>query len=138
MDNRQTRMAGSMKGLRMNIAYIAGIAAVLLTACAVPGAAEPAVTVTEQRTVTVAPEPAQKPVQSDEDQYMMLLAQAGVYADRSTSLSVADSVCNALDDGYDPAVIALLAVDAGFTNEQAAGIVAAAIVVFCPWHSATR
>ena len=115
---------------------IAAVAAVaLLTACAGTPAASPTVTVTEER---VAPAPAEPPAQSDEDQYMMLLAQAGVYADRSTSLSVADSVCEALDDGYDPAVIALLAVDAGFTNEQAAGIVAAAIVVYCPWHSTTR
>lgn len=122
----------------MKITYIIGVVALALTACASPGAATPIVTVTEQRTVTTAPEPAPDLASSDEDQYMMLLAQAGVYAERGTALSVAESVCDALDDGYEPAVLALLAVDAGFTNEQAAGIVAAAIVTYCPWHSTTR
>ena len=116
----------------MKYAVIAVAAAAFLVGCGTaPQEATPTVTVTAERTVEAAPEPESDP----DDVYMMLLAESGVYSDRQTSIEVGRTVCDALDDGYEPAVLALLAVDAGFTNEQAAGIVAAAIVAYCPWNS---
>lgn len=116
----------------MKYAIIAVTAAMLITGCSTPTQqAAPTVTVTSERTVEAAPESESDP----DDVYMMLLAQSGVYSDRQTSIEVGRTVCDALDDGYEPAVLALLAVDAGFTEDQAAGIVAAAIVAYCPWNS---
>ena len=118
----------------MKYAIIAFTAAMFVAGCgAAPQEATPTVTVTAEKTVEAAPEPDSDP----DDVYMMLLAESGVYSDRQTSIEVGRTVCDALDDGYEPAVLALLAVDAGFTNEQAAGIVAAAIVAYCPWNSTT-
>lgn len=118
----------------MRYVILAAVVAVAVSACGTtPQQATPTVTVTEEKTVekTVEPEPESDP----DDVYMMLLAESGVYSDRQTSIEVGRTVCDALDDGYEPAVLALLAVDAGFTQEQAAGIVAAAIVAYCPWNS---
>ena len=118
----------------MKYAIIAVAIAAFLVGCGTaPQEATPTVTVTAERTVEAAPEPESDP----DDVYMMLLAESGVYSDRQTSITVGRTVCDALDDGYEPAVLALLAVDAGFTNEQAAGIVAAAIVAYCPWNRTT-
>jgi hypothetical protein len=120
----------------MKYAVIAVAAAAFLAGCGTaPQQATPTVTVTEEKTVekTVEPEPESDP----DDVYMMLLAESGVYSDRQTSIEVGRSVCDALDGGYEPAVLALIAVDSGFTEEQAAGIVAAAIVAYCPWHRTT-
>jgi hypothetical protein len=117
----------------MKYAVIAVAAAMFVAGCGTaPQQATPTVTVTEEKTVekTVEPEPETDP----DDAYMMLLAESGVYSDRQTSIEVGRTVCDALDDGYDPAVLAMLAMDAGFTQDQAAGIVAAAIVVYCPWN----
>ena len=116
----------------MKYAVIAVTAAMFVAGCGTaPQQATPTVTVTEEKTVEKTVEPETDP----DDAYMMLLAESGVYSDRQTSIEVGRTVCDALDDGYEPAVLALLAVDAGFTNEQAAGIVAAAIVAYCPWNS---
>ena len=120
----------------MKYAVIAVTAAMFVAGCGTaPQQATPTVTVTQERTVekTVEPEPESDP----DDVYMMLLAESGVYSDRQTSIEVGRTVCDALDDGYEPAVLALLAVDAGFTKDQAAGIVAAAIVAYCPWNRTT-
>lgn len=114
----------------MKYALIGLIAMVSLVACGTASQqAAPTVTVTEEKTLE-----AETGINPD-DAYLMLLAESGVYADRQTSIEVGRSVCEALDDGYDPAILALLAMDAGFTKEQAAGIVAAAIVAYCPRHS---
>lgn len=114
----------------MKYVIIAAVAAAFLVGCGTQQAT-PTVTVTAEKTVEKTVEPESDP----DDVYMMLLAESGVYADRQTSIDVGRSVCDALDDGYEPAVLALIAVDSGFTNEQAAGIVAAAIVAYCPWNS---
>lgn len=116
----------------MKYAVIAVAAALFVVGCGTQQAT-PTVTVTEEKTVERTVEPA--PERDPDDAYMMLLAESGVYSDRQTSIEVGRTVCDALDEGYEPAVLALLAVDAGFTNEQAAGIVAAAIVAYCPWNS---
>lgn len=118
----------------MKYAIIAAIAVVFVAGCGTaPKEATPTVTVTAERTIEATPEP--KPESDPDDVYMMLLAESGVYAERDTAIEVGRTVCDALDDGYEPAVLALLAVDAGFTDEQAAGIVASAIVAYCPWNS---
>lgn len=129
MDARPSRVAETLRGTPVKYVIAAVAAVALLTACAGTPAASPTVTVTEER---VAPAPQQQP--DPDDLYMALLAESGVYSDRQTAIEVGHTVCDALDDGYEPAVLALLAVDAGFTDEQAAGIVAAAIVAYCPWN----
>ncbi len=119
----------------MRTLFTVTVAALLLTACS--GQAAPAVTVTEQRTVTeAAPEP-ETPAGSDDDRYMMMLAKSGVYSDRATAIEVGQTVCNALDEGYEATVLMQLAMDAGFTTEQAAGIIAAAILAYCPWNESS-
>jgi len=103
---------------------------IALTACARPAATpEATVTVTE-----AAPVPAPERATDDDDLYLSLLASEGIRASRETSIEVGRSICGALDDGYDKAVLALLAVDSGFTEREAAALVAAAVVVYCPWH----
>lgn len=114
----------------MKQAIILAAAALFVAGCSAGSQeATPTVTVTAERTVEATPD-------ADPDEvYMMLLADSGVYSDRQASIEVGHTVCDALDEGYEPAVLALLAVDAGFTKEQAAGIVASAIVAYCPWNS---
>lgn len=112
--------------------YLIAIAVVMIavTACARPAATpEATVTVTE-----AVPVPAPERATSDDDLYLSLLASEGIRATRETSIEAGKSICDALDKGYDKAVIALLAVDSGFTEREAAALVAAAIVVYCPWH----
>lgn len=120
-------------------ALIAALAAPLMVAaCATPTATAPAPEVVTVTAPAPEPEPAPKPeaptTSNDDDLYMALLASEGVTASRATSIEVAQSVCEALDDGIEATTLAALAVSSGFTNKQAAAIVAAAIVVYCPWH----
>jgi hypothetical protein len=114
--------------------YLIAIAVVMVavTACARPAA-------TPQATVTVteaAPVPAPERVTNDDDLYLSLLASEGIRADRATSIEVGRSICEALDAGYEKSLLALVAVDSGFTEREAAALVAAAVVVYCPWHEA--
>ena len=117
----------------MRYAIIALAAAFVLTACAMPSASPQAtVTVTED---APAPTRAPAPAQDADDLYMGFLASEGIYASRETSIEVGRSICKALDGGYDKRVIALLAVDSGFTEREAAALVAAAVVAYCPQYS---
>jgi hypothetical protein len=116
--------------------YLIAIAVVMIavTACARPAA-------TPQATVTVteaapAPVPAPERATNDDDLYLSLLASEGIRADRQTSIEVGRSICEALDAGYEKSLLALVAVDSGFTDREAAALVAAAVVVYCPWHEA--
>lgn len=123
----------------MHRALISALAAPLtVAACATPTATTPAPQVVTVTAPAPQPEPAPKPeaptASNDDDLYMALLASEGVTATRATSIEVGHSVCEALDDGYEASTIAALAVSSGFTTRQAAAIVAAAIVVYCPWH----
>lgn len=133
-------MAESMKRGTMRYAMIALAATFVLTACAIPGASPQAtVTVTEDAPAPIpAPIPAPEPdtVQDADDLYMSFLESEGIYASRETSIEVGRAICKALDAGYDKAVLALLAVDSGFSEREAAALVAAAVVAYCPRHSA--
>jgi hypothetical protein len=104
--------------------------AVVLTACVRPPAATPQATVTV--TEDVAPVPDTR--MSDDDLYLSLLSSEGIRADRGTSVEVGRSICVALDGGYDKTLLALVAVDSGFSEREAAALIAAAVVVYCPEH----
>lgn len=73
---------------------------------------------------------------NDDDLYMAFLTSEGIYASRDTSVEVAHQVCDALDQGFSVAMLGMVAVDSGFTQEQAAAIIAAAIIIYCPWNEA--
>lgn len=127
----------------MNHKLLAVLAAapLALIACASPSsdtqaAPQPAVTVTETETVTKpAPEPEpQNDVQGDDATYLAFLASKGVVADPDTTIEVGKQVCETLDAGHDVQTLMALAVGAGFTSDQAAAIIAAAIVTYCPWN----
>jgi hypothetical protein len=132
-------MVEPMKRGTMRYAIIALAAAFVLTACAIPAASPQAtVTVTEDAPAPIpAPAPAPEPdtAQDADDLYMSLLASEGIYASRETSIEVGRSICQALDDGYAKTTLALIAVDTGFTEREAAALVAAAVVAYCPRHS---
>lgn len=123
----------------MKTVILAAVAAVALTACAAGTPTAETVTVTASETVTrdAAPEPEPEPApqsESDDDLYIGLLASKGVYAGRSDSIQVGHMVCDALDDGYTGVDMVALAKASGFTTEQGAAIVAAAVLAYCPWN----
>jgi len=119
----------------MSKIILAVAAALAVAGCASPQAApEATVTVTQK-----APEPRSKPteaapMQGDDETYLSFLRSKGIYASAETSIEVGKTVCNTLDDGYDVTLIMALAIDAGFTTDEAAAIIAAAIVTYCPWN----
>jgi cytosine/adenosine deaminase-related metal-dependent hydrolase len=109
--------------------------AVAIVAVVVAGCVRPAAT--PQATVTVTEEaraPIPERATNDDDLYLSLLASEGIRAPRQASVDAGKSICDALDKGFDKSVLALLAVDAGFTEREAAALVAAAVVVYCPRH----
>jgi hypothetical protein len=127
-------MAEPVRDVTMKYLIAIAVVIIALTACARPAATpEATVTVTEAAPVP-APVPAPERATDDDDLYLSLLASEGIRASRETSIEVGRSICGALDDGYDKAVLALLAVDSGFTEREAAALVAAAVLVYCPWH----
>lgn len=104
--------------------------ALILGGCAIPGASpQQTVTVTEE-----APREIPERASSPDDLYMDLLASEGIRAPRDTSIDTARLICEALDAGYEKEVLAEMAMDAGFSMREAAAIVAASMVVYCPWH----
>jgi len=109
----------------------------LVAACAVPGNATPAPTITVTQTKAPAPEPEPDTPQDDDAIYLGFLASKGIVADPDTTIEVGKSVCNALDDGFEPELLMAVAIDSGFTTDQAAAIIAAAIMTYCPWHEGT-
>lgn len=114
------------------------VAPVLLAGCG--AAAAPTVTVTASRTITeAAPAPAPEPApanQSDGELIRTLLASKGFnYTGPSSDLdSVAQSICDALDTGVSAMTLMNMALDSGFTADEGAALIAAAIVVKCPWN----
>lgn len=113
------------------------VAPLLLAGCGA-SAATPTVTVTASRTVTeAAPAPVvpEAPT-SDGDLIRDLLSSQGFYySGPSSDLdSVSQSICDALDSGVSANILGSLAMDSGFTADEAASLVAAAIVVKCPWN----
>lgn len=113
-------------------------AALAVAACSAPNA----VTTTVTETVTAPQssprdEPRDEPRdtgQSDDDLYIGLLASKGVVAGRADSIEVGHMVCDALDDGYTGVDMVSVAKASGFTTEQGAAIVAAAVLAYCPWN----
>lgn len=121
-----------MNGGTMKRIAVAASAALFLAGCAVPAAApERTVTVTQE-----APEPRPEPTraQSDDQTYLDFLRSKGIYASDETSIEVGKTVCTTLDAGYDVTLIMAAAVDAGFTTEEGAAIIAAAVLTYCPWN----
>jgi len=120
---------------------VAALAAPLvLTACGGVPQAAPTATVTVTST---APQPAPKPepepapepdTNSDDETYLAFLASKGTNADPDTSIEVGRNVCSVLDQGISITRVMDAAIDAGFTTDQSAAIVAAAIVTYCPWN----
>lgn len=111
-----------------------------LTLAGCGAAASPTVTVTAPApAVTVTAEPAPQPnlPSSDGERIRELLATQGfTYGGPASDLDeVATSICEAMDSGIDAATLAMLAMNSGFTRDEAASLVAAAIVVKCPWNS---
>jgi len=107
-------------------------APVAVAACATPGAAT---------TVTVTATPPSKaadvPAMSDDDEFLMLLyAESRDFAllDRRTLLDVGRGICGALDEGYSVEDIGDVTLSSGLDSDDAAALVAAAIVAICPEH----
>ena len=116
--------------------------AILLAGCA--AAPTSTVTVTapapEPSTVT-APAPAPAPApdfesQSDGEQIRELLDSQGYsYSGSASDLEeLAVSVCDAIDSGVSPELLVEVAMDNGFSMEEGAALVAASIVVVCPYN----
>lgn len=109
-----------------------------LAACSSPSASPaPAVTVTATETErAVAPAPAPD-VYSDDEQYLDLLYGSSSWfydIDETLLIDLGGSICGALDSGATLEQIAVAALDSGIPMERAAELVAASVVVYCPWN----
>ena len=109
----------------------APVLALALAGCTIPGASpQETVTITQEAPRAAEPERATDP----DDLYTELLASEGIRASRATSIETARLICDALDAGYEKTFLAEMAMDSGFSMREAAAIVAAAVVVYCPRH----
>lgn len=114
---------------------LAAFAALAIAGCTSPRAApEATVTVTQE-----APEPRPEPTRADplrgnDQTYLDFLRSKGIYASDETSIEVGKTVCATLDQGYDVVTIMRVAIDSGFTQDEAAAIIGAAILTYCPWN----
>jgi len=120
----------------MNRLVAAALAApIALAACAAPNASP---TVVKTVTVTEAPDtPVDEPqreIVGDDATYLAFLASKGILADSDTSIEVGKQVCEALEQGIPGTMLVTVAEGSGFTREQGAAIVAAAVLVYCPWN----
>lgn len=108
--------------------------ALLLAACGT--AAAPTVTVTASQTVTEAAPLVPETPQSDGEQIRDLLASRGMpFSGPASQLEeLAVTVCDAIDSGIDPETLVRVAMNSGFTMDEGAAIVAASIVVVCPYN----
>ena len=110
----------------------------LLVGCGT--AAAPTVTVTASETVTqaapVIPDTPDLP-SSDGEQIRELLDSQGYpyYGPASDLEELATSVCEAIDNGISPELLVQVAMDNGFSMKEGAALVAASIVVVCPYNS---
>lgn len=114
---------------------VAASAVLFLAGCATPAAApERTVTVTQEAPAPI-PEPEQAaPLEGNDAAYLDFLRSKGINASAETSIEVGKTVCSTLDKGYSVTLIMSAAIDAGFTTEEAAAIIGAAIVTYCPWN----
>ena len=128
------------EGIEVKRTLMAALAAPLLVAACSTGSTAPAPTVTVTETEErSAPAPVDEPdtssdIVGDDATYLAFLASKGVVADPDTTIEVGRSVCGALDNGLDPQTLVTVAMSSGFTMDQGAAIVAAAIVTYCPWN----
>lgn len=108
--------------------------ALLLAGCGT--AAAPTVTVTASETVTEAAPIAPDLPASDGEQIRELLDSQGYpyYGPASDLEELAVSVCEAIDSGISPELLVEVAIDNGFSMEEGAALVAASIVVVCPYN----
>lgn len=122
--------------------------ALVLTACA-SGSPEATVTVTATATETEtrpAPEPEPEPEpdtgvedmsESEKDETYLLLLSTKVNTfgiDEDVLTELGRTICMSLDRGMDVESVYMVAKSSGLTNDEAAAIIAAAIVVYCPQH----
>ncbi len=132
--------------MKINIVSLVAIPVVALafTACS-SGTPAATVTVTETATDTrPAPEPAAEPdtdfgtsSESEKDEQYVLLVSSKVNTygiDPGTLTELGRTVCASLDKGIDVETIYMLARSNGLSEDEAAAIIAAAIVVYCPWN----
>lgn len=109
----------------------------LLVGCGT--AAAPTVTVTASETVTqAAPVIPDTPdlSSSDGEQIRELLDSQGYpyYGPAFDLEELATSVCEAIDNGISPELLVQVAMDNGFSMKEGAALVAASIVVVCPYN----
>jgi hypothetical protein len=110
----------------MRTALVAGVACLALAGCTM--GAQPAVTA-EPRAGLSDP--------SDPQRMKTLLVRQDPAFDRIDTETIGRAgvlICGSIDDGMRPSEIGQTAMNSGFTMDQAVALVAAAIVVFCPWH----
>lgn len=129
-----------MKNFRIISVVALSIAA--LTACS-SGTPTGTVTVTATETQTetrsVQPEPEPKPEPeplsggTDREFLALLGSQVNIYGvDEDSLTELGRTICEVLGRGVDVEDIFMLARSNGLTREEAASIIAAAIVVYCP------
>lgn len=121
---------------------IATLAALPLILAACGGLPVATVTVTQEPPVTVTAEPEPQPTTQrsaprDPDQLVRLLETTDPifgYLPENDLVELAVTICDRLGEGFAATTLGNLAIDSGFTREQAAALIAASIVVYCPWE----
>lgn len=111
------------------------IAGLVLAGCAsVPTSS---VTVTAPARTVTAEAPA--PGMSNGQMIRSLLESQGyTYVESDQDLeALAESVCEALDSGVSPSTLIEVATGNGFSLDEGVSLVAASIVVVCPWNEST-
>ena len=75
--------------------------------------------------------------QSDGEQILALLESQGVYvsSDPASLDDVAVTICDALATGSSTTLLVSVAMESGLSRNEATSLVAAAIIVKCPWES---
>lgn len=127
------------------ISVVAGIAAVTLAlAACTSGTPAATVTVTATQTETERPAPEAEPEtetenlsESEKDERYVLLLSTKVNTfgiDEDTLTELGRTICMSLDRGMDVEDIYMVAKSSGLSDDEAAAIIAAAIVVYCPQH----
>lgn len=84
-----------------------------------------------------APAGGSDPFLSDGEQILALLESQNVYVSASASSldDVAQTICDAVATGTSTTFLVEVAMDSGFSRNEATSLVAASIVVKCPWES---
>ena len=114
---------------------IALLAAVPLLVAACTGAPAATVTVTESAAPPKSAEPREETRPRLDIMDLLVDSDPAFGAlSRSDVVEVAKMVCENLDQGYAASTLGNLAMESGFTKDQAASLIAASIVVYCPWQ----